>query len=184
MKIFKTVLVAVLATSSAAWPQGNLGNPPPTARLGDFATFELRELERPALKEGAATVAADTLNNHLKEMITPILEGWKNAGSQGATRALVIQPEIVEMHFVGGKARFWGGALAGNSFVTLRLKLTDAATGESIGTPEFYQRANAMGGAWSVGKTDKDMLRRVATLATEYLTKNHDAAVGGFTGRE
>ena len=42
----------------------------------------------------------------------------------------------------------------------------------------------AMSGAWTVGGQDNDMLQRIVTVATAYLTANYPAAVGGPTGRE
>ena len=88
------------------------------------------------------------------------------------------------MKFVSGKARFWGGAFAGGTAVLMTVKLSDAATGEVIAEPEFYQHANAMGAAYSFGGTDKAMLGRTAELMANYLKANYEAAVGGPTGKE
>jgi hypothetical protein len=184
MKFSTMALVASLGISGSVWADGAETNPPPAIKLSEFGKYDLRPLIQPQLKEGAAQRAADTLRQHLENIVLPVVQGFSPAAAPRAEHTLIIQPVLVEMHFVGGKARFWAGALAGNSFVTLRVKLTDSASGEVIGEPEFFQRANAMGGAWTVGKTDKDMLQRVVTLVSNYLTTNHEEAIGGPTGRD
>ena len=55
---------------------------------------------------------------------------------------------------------------------------------EVIAEPAFYQHANKMGAAWSMGGTHKAMLVRIGTLAADYLNVNYSAAVGGPTGKE
>jgi len=66
----------------------------------------------------------------------------------------------------------------------MKVKFIDAETKAVIAEPEFYQRAAAMGWAWSVGATDNDMLDRIATVFQEYLERNYDKPVGGPTGLE
>ena len=73
--------------------------------------------------------------------------------------------------------------MAGSSYVIMRLKVTDMETGALLAQPEFFQRAAAMSGAWTIGGQDNDMLQRVVTVATAYLSGNYQAAVGGPTGR-
>lgn len=63
-------------------------------------------------------------------------------------------------------------------------KIVVQPSGKVIATPEFYQRANAMAGAWTVGAHDNAMLQRVTVLVANYLSGNYDDAVGGATGYE
>jgi DNA-binding response OmpR family regulator len=175
-----SILLAGLATT--AWAGDKAVNPPPATRLADFGTFELRQLATPALV-GLAQGAAVTLNQHLEAQIKPILAGWKATAAAGG-RSLVIQPVLVEMHYVSPQARGWGGQFAGgNSFATLHLRLTDAASGELVAEPEFYQQTDMSKGD-TKGIADRNMLRHVARAAADYLKQNHDAAVGGPTGRD
>jgi hypothetical protein len=67
---------------------------------------------------------------------------------------------------------------------SLKMRLVDAATGEVVAEPEFFQRANAVGAAYSFGASDAGMLDRIAIVAREYLVRNYDRAVGGPTGLE
>lgn len=64
----------------------------------------------------------------------------------------------------------------------MHLRMTDAETGEVMADPEFYQRASAEGGMWSIGGTDNGMLMRISTVAQQYLQRNYARAVGGPTG--
>ena len=63
----------------------------------------------------------------------------------------------------------------------MRVTVTDQ-TGKVIATPEFFQRANAMSGGFTLGTMDNLMLTRVANLASSYVIANYDKAVGGPTG--
>ncbi len=57
---------------------------------------------------------------------------------------------IRHVKFVSGKARFWAGAACRwHGRLLMTVKLSDAATGEVIAEPEFYQHANAFGAAYS-----------------------------------
>jgi hypothetical protein len=176
------IVMAMAGLATAAWAQGNPRNPPPATKFADFGAFELRKLVMPP-QGGVAEGPVITLNQHLEAQIRPILEGWKAGGASNG-RLLVIEPVLIEMHYVSRQARGWGGQFAGgNSFVTLHLKLTDAASGELIAEPEFYEQTDMMNGD-TKGISDRNMLRHVARAASDYLKQNHDAAVGGPTGRE
>ena len=64
----------------------------------------------------------------------------------------------------------------------MKVRIYDSESGDTIAYPEFYQRAAAMGGAYTVGVTDNLMLVRIANLLVEYLKSNYENAVGGPTG--
>ena len=64
----------------------------------------------------------------------------------------------------------------------IRVRYIDVESGELIAHPEFYQRAAAMGGAFTIGGTDNAMLIRIASLITDYTENNYHSAVGGPTG--
>jgi hypothetical protein len=179
MKIPTLTMMLVAGLATTAWADGNKVNPPPTTKLADFGAFELRKLAAPA---DAALGAMAQLDQHLQAQINPLLSAWKaSAGTNN--RLLVIEPVIIEMHYVNRQARGWGGQFAGgNSFVDLHLKLTDAASGELVAEPEFHEQTDMAKGD-TKGIADRNMLRHVARAAADYLKQNHDAAVGGPTGR-
>lgn len=162
-------------------------NPPPSTVLSAFDHFELSPIDMVAPYAGqpANEQAKTRLQGYVDEKVPPILNGWNLAEPKHSPpRTLKIEPVIRHVKFVSGKARFWGGALAGGTAVLMTVKLSDAATGEVIAEPEFYQHANAFGAAYSFGGTDKAMLARTAELMANYLNANHEAAVGGPTGKE
>lgn len=166
---------------------GLLDNPPPTAAFNTYGKYELLALTilPPYAGKAPNEKAAAKIREHISEQIEPILSAWTAAGTAaGNAGTLEIEPTIEQIKFIGGNARFWAGALAGSSYVVLRLKISDRETGTVLAEPEFFQRAAAMSGAWTLGGQDNDMLQRIVTVAAAYLSANYDAAVGGRTGRE
>lgn len=157
------------------------GNPPPAEALSHFQHFMLAPLQ--VSSEAAhETAAVDKISQYMQQRVGGTLAGWENRNQSG--RVLNVEPSIVQLKFVSGGTRFFAGALAGSSAVLMRVRLVDAQTGHVIADPEFYQRAAAYGGAWSVGGTDNGMLARIATVAQQYLQRNYAQAVGGPTGMD
>jgi len=68
--------------------------------------------------------------------------------------------------------------LAGDSRVTLRVTFTDLSQDKIIASPAFYQCSAAMAAAWSLGAHDKNMLTRIADLASEYILLHLTEATG------
>jgi hypothetical protein len=156
-------------------------NPPPAEPLADFAHFQLLPLQASADAK-AETAALAKIQSNLQQKIPAVTKAWEKTDPNG--RTLQIEPYVDQLKFVDGGTRFFAGAFAGSSAVVMKLKLIDAATHQVIAQPEFFQRAAAMGGAWSVGGTDNGMLDRITSVAGDYLTRNYTQAVGGPTGAE
>ncbi len=153
-------------------------NPPPTKPLNAFANFEVRPLTAdPGVEEPEARVK---IQQNLDLKLGILVGEWK----RGDGPTLIIEPRVRELKFVGGGGRFLAGSLAGSSAVRLTVTLTDKASGQVIAEPEFFQRAAAMGGAYSFGGTDNAMLVRISSVVDEYLRRNFEQAVGGPTGLE
>lgn len=195
---FLIVTLAALAAQqpTPAWAEGEVvdyieakavSNPPPSTALQAFDRFELAlfDMGAPYAGQDANEDAKKRLQTNLDERLPPVLAEW-NAKPEKNTppRVLKIEPMIRHVKFISGKARFWAGAFAGGTAVLVTVKLSDAATGEVIAEPEFYQHANAMGAAWTMGGTDKAMLVRTTDLISNYIKDNYTAAVGGPTGKE
>jgi hypothetical protein len=64
----------------------------------------------------------------------------------------------------------------------MKVKYIDKASGKLISEPEFFQRAAAWSGAFTVGGQDNAMLARIVTLVADYTNHNFEAAVGGPSG--
>jgi hypothetical protein len=155
-------------------------NPPPSEPFREFGTFQLEPVAlNPAYADhGYNASATNAIERNLRKSLVPQLLTWdKHEG-----RTLVIEPYIEEIKFIGGAARFWGGAWAGSSAVVMRVAYKDAETGATVASPAFYQHAKAMSGAWTMGGADNAMLSRIANLITTYTSNNYESAVGGPTG--
>lgn len=155
-------------------------NPPPKAALNAYQRFELSPVAMgaPFTEYDSNKVALEKLQANIDERVKPLVGEWNARTAGEAPRTLKIDPEIGYIRFISGGKRFWGGAFAGASAILLKVKLTDAATGEVVGEPEFYQHANAFGAAWSFGGTDKHMLIRISAMVEDYLKNNYADAVG------
>lgn len=156
-------------------------NPAPATTFNSFQRFELAPVAMgaPFTEYKGNQVALEKLQANIDERVKPLVGEW-NAGDAGAQpRTLKIEPQIRYIRFISGGKRFWGGAFAGGSSILLKVKLTDAASGEVIAEPDFYQHANAFGAAWSFGGTDKHMLIRISAMLEDYLKNNYATAVGG-----
>ena len=157
-------------------------NPPPTIALKAFQRFELRPVAMNAPWKGKSSndEALVGLQNNVNLRANPIVEEWNAMPASEQARTLVIEPEITYVHFVTGGKRFFGGASLGDSVVVVKMRLTDATTGEVIAEPTFYQKANKFGAVFSYGATDKHMLIRISAMIADYLRSNYESPVGSF----
>lgn len=155
-------------------------NPPPKEPLSAFQHFRLEPLAATTSDVSEQTAAIAKISTYTQLRVGGTLAGWENRNRTG--RTLNVEPRITELKFVSGTKRLFAGDLAGSSAVIMHLRLTDAASGKVIADPEFYQRASAEGGMWSLGGTDNGMLARIATVAQQYLQRNYARPVGGPTG--
>lgn len=158
-------------------------NPPPSEAFSSFHRFEMTPISmgEPYAGQSANESAVKKIQENLDLRLASVLNSWNATGGDNG-RTLLIQPEIQDIKFVSGGARFMAGALAGSSAVVMKVKFIDQETGAIIAYPEFYQRAAAMGGAYTLGGTDNNMLIRIANLASDYTVSNYAQAVGGPTG--
>jgi len=164
-----------------------LTNPAPEAAFSTYAHFEVKPIAMgaPYAGQSANDKALIKIQKNFDLRVNPLLAAWNaKAAASKEGKTLVLEPSIVEIKFINATARVWAGALAGSSGVILRIRFVDKDTGQAIAEPEFYQRANGHGGAWSFGATDNNMLVRITEVATNYITANYEKAVGGPTGAE
>lgn len=160
-------------------------NPPPEQAFSTYTSFSLKPINtvESCDKQRGGDVALRVIQEKLDNRLGGMIATWNQAKSSGpAERKLVIEPICSDAKLVGGAARFWGGALAGSSAIVMKVRYVDQSTGKTIAEPVFYQRANAMGGAWTMGATDRNMLERIVDLIADYTMKNYQATVGGPTG--
>lgn len=148
---------------------------PPTKPFSSFANYELRPMVlSPAVQgEPGKVKAAGELENTLRAKLQPLFDQWKAAALSGRSGTLIIEPQLASLKIVSGGARFWAGALAGDSSIDMDLVITDQTTGHQVAKPRIIRNADAMTGGWSIGKSDQNLLDYIASIAYEYLTVNY-----------
>ena len=147
---------------------------PPLRRFSSYASYELKPMVLgPAVQVAPEKVkAAGELEKTLRAKLQPLLEQW-NAASSDRSGTLVIEPQLASLRIISGGARFWAGAFAGESNIDMDLAVTDQGTGQQIAKPRITLKADAMAGAWSVGKSDQNLLDYIASIAHAYMTMNY-----------
>jgi hypothetical protein len=178
---------AALALSVNAFADMAAKNPAPANKLQGYAGYEIKPVTLApdmADKKHVDKVVAKVQEN-IEQSVGPILQDW-NASAAAATNPakILIEPSIESVHKPSGANRFFAGAMAGNSHIVMKVKITEQPSGKVLAQPEFYRRANAMAGAWTFGAHDNAMLQKIAGLLANYLTANYTEAVGGETGWE
>jgi len=145
----------------------------PTTPLSSYGRFELKPMEMgPEVANDATKAAAvKDLEARVQARVQPLLAQWnaQGANSAAASRTLIVQPRVMKLRIVGGGTRFFTGGFAGESSVDMDLELKDAATGTVIAKPRIVRSASAMGGAFSIGATDRNLLDYIADIAGQYL---------------
>ena len=162
-------------------------NPAPAEKFSNFNHFELATivLMPPYAGQAANEKAMRKIQENVSLKANPMLKKWNEAGAASTpVRTLVITPQITEIKFISGGARFFVGGMAGNSGVILTVTFTDKETGKEVASPLFFAQASGRAGGWTVGATDNLMLTRVAAHFTDYLEANYSNAVGGPTGQD
>lgn len=147
----------------------------PTQRLSTFASYELKPMvlsEAVTAEEGKVKEAA-VLEQTLRARIQPLLDQWTAAGGEGRSGTLVIEPHLASLKVVSGGARFWVGAMAGDSTIDMDLFLIDQASGQVLAKPRIARAADAMTGGWSIGQSDENLLDYIAGIAYQYLVDSY-----------
>ena len=179
--------VSVLAAGLliGAFAHAEPTNPPPAKAFTAYTAFELKPiaLDKADAADKGRVAVVENVQGYFDAQVAPIVAAWdKKPHAEGEVR-LVIESRIDTIKKVGGATRFFAGALAGDSHVTMHLRFVEQPGDIVIAEPEFYQRAAAMSGAWTVGAQDNAMLQRITTIIVDYLNANYVAPVGGRTGR-
>jgi hypothetical protein len=141
--------------------------------LSSFANIELKpaSIAPPFNTSGANRKATRKIDKCLNKELSGLFVNL-NATDKKPGKTLVIQPQVKEIKFIGGFARFMVGTLAGNSAVLMAVSYQDKATGQIIAQPEFYNHANKVGAAWTLGRMDNLMLENVARQVVKYTKEN------------
>lgn len=147
----------------------------PSRPLSAFASYELRPmiLSPEIIAKPEKVEESTILEAKIKDKLQPLFVEWSASNKPDRSGTLIVQSEIVKLRIVGGGARFFAGAFAGDSFIDLDLTLIDGGTNNVIAKPRITKNAGAMGGAWSIGKTDKNLHDYVAYIVHRYMVDNY-----------
>ncbi|MGQ0666904.1 MAG: hypothetical protein ACT4O4_07710 [Nitrospiraceae bacterium] len=149
---------------------------PPLKPLSEFRNYELKPIAMSAgvMADKAKVQVSQELGAKITARVTPLLDNWRaQKGQTAGGPVLIIEPKVQELRIISGGARFFVGAFMGESFIDLDLKLTDSATGQIIANPRVRQSASAMGGAFSIGATDRNLLDYITDIVHRYLEVHH-----------
>lgn len=148
---------------------------PPVKKFSTYANYELKPMVlSPAVRSEPGKVkAAEELENTLRTKLQPLLEQWKSSPSSNRSGTLFIEPQLASLRIVSGGARFWAGALVGDSSIDMDLAMTEQGTGQQVAKPRITRSADAMTGGWSIGKSDQNLLDYIASIAYEYMAVNY-----------
>jgi len=181
---FAAPLIALLAVAAAQSALASPFNPPPLKKLEGYSGYELRPVAvdasvGPRLHLDKVVTQVDS---NVRRRLYPILQEWNAFANHKARQRLLIEPRITEVRKLSKAGRIFGGALAGDSYITMRVRITELPSGRVIAEPEFYRRTSAMSGAWTFGHRDNAMLDNVAGMIAGYVNANYTQLVGGDAG--
>jgi hypothetical protein len=93
-------------------------------------------------------------------------------GTPGGNRAglLQVKTRVTSLRIVSGAARFWGGAFAGSSDMTLEMTLIDGVTGREVRRKTLSTANNPWGAAWTFGGSDRSLPSDLGKMVGEYLS--------------
>lgn len=183
MKLLMSVALVLLA-GCAATPESlesvarteSARMPAPTRPFSSFAGFELKPmaLSPAVLKEHGKVEKAGELDATMRQKLEPLFEEWRSAPPDAKRSGrLVVEPQLASLKVVSGGARFWAGAMAGDSNIDLDLTMTDGDTGQLIAKPRIALSADGMTGGWSIGKSDQNLLDYIAAVSYQYLRDHY-----------
>ncbi len=92
-----------------------------------------------------------------------------NPGAAPAQSALLVNLTITDMRIPSAGARFWGGPLAGSSYMNIDLELVDAASGESLRKETISSTNSAMAASWNFGASDRSLPSDMGVIIGEYI---------------
>jgi hypothetical protein len=85
--------------------------------------------------------------------------------------ALLVKIKVSDMRIASAGARIWGGALAGSSYMNMRMVLVDAETQQVVREEDFNSTNNAFAAAWTFGASDRSLPSDMAEIMAAYIDK-------------
>jgi len=188
MKANRRTILAVALVAAIPLMQGcatkikasSLTNPAPTEAFSGYGRIDVKPVVFAQGYKGNQA-ALNKIAENFAHDLAPSLTKWNSVPANG--RTLTVEPVVEQISFKSGAKRVFLGPFAGSSGVLMRVTFRDQS-GKVVANPQFFQRAGAMSGGFTIGVQDNLMLNRVAKLASEYTIANYERAVGGPTGAD
>ena len=89
--------------------------------------------------------------------------------SAGAAGTLVVDANVEDLRIVGGAARFWAGAWAGKSHMTVKVVARDGANGAVVREQLIESDNNAYAAAWSYGASDRGLPTDMGPVVADFV---------------
>lgn len=93
----------------------------------------------------------------------------ENAGTKH-TDTLLVKTRITNLRIVSGSARFWFGAAAGGSDMSLLMELIDASTGNVVREKALSTGNNPFAAVMTGGGTDRSLSSDLGKMVAEYIS--------------
>jgi hypothetical protein len=116
-----------------------------------------------ALSECESAAMAAVISKNLFGAVEKEKDGVKHKD------ALLVKGSVVNMRIVSGAARFWAGAMAGTSDMSVKLAVSDAATGAVVREKLLSSANNPWGAAWTYGGSDRSLPADMGRIIGEYI---------------
>jgi len=85
---------------------------------------------------------------------------------------VIVEATLTDLKIVSTKRRIFTGIFAGRSYMKMKVRLIDSATGSVIATKELEGSPASMGSAWSFGKSDRALPGKMGVLLGEFILSN------------
>jgi hypothetical protein len=139
---------------------------------GELIVYELET--KPELKNDYDQSLKDCqetlINSLLKKNKYKRVEAASSNAKYGSS-ALLVKIKVSDMRIAGFGARFWAGALAGSSYMYMRMTLLDAETGKLVLDEDFNSTNNSFAAAWNFGASDRSLPTAMALIIADYIEK-------------
>jgi hypothetical protein len=139
-------------------------------RYGELIVYELETT--PQLKQDYEQALKDcqsTLISSLSKRNKYKRVDAANSSETYGSSALLVKIKVSDMRIASFGARFWAGALAGNSYMYMRMMLVDAETGKLVQDEDFNSTNNSFAAAWNFGASDRSLPTDMAEIMADYL---------------
>lgn len=100
-----------------------------------------------------------------KKRFKEVLADESNAGQGG----LIVKSKVTSLRIVSGAARFWGGAFAGSSDMSIEVKLVDSKTGNVLREKVLSSANNPYAAAWVFGSSDRSLPYDMGKIVSAYI---------------